>query len=82
MGERNVVEEGARVVAEPLDRMGNLVLGFAVAPDDGQQRPLDIARELLEPVIADAVSEVLRRDVLELMCLVDNRAMAVGITSP
>ena len=39
---------------------------------------LDVARELLEPVVAHAEAEMLRGDVLELMRFVDDRAAAGG----
>ena len=39
-------------------------------------RALDVARVVIEPVVADRASEVLRRDVLELVRLVDDGVAA------
>ena len=43
---------------------------------------VEIAGQRVDPVVADGAAEVLRRDVLELVRLVDDRALAAGITSP
>ena len=47
------------------------------------ERAIDVAREIVDAIVADGDAEVLRRDVLELVRLVDDaRSWHVGITSP
>src|SRR2546422_2815180 len=78
MCEGEIAEKCARVVAQLLDRLGDVVPRAPVVADNRDERPFDVARELLDAVVAQAVAEVLRRNVLELMRLVENRAMAGG----
>ena len=74
MREGELGEERPRVVAEPVEGLGEVVLRLPVLHGE----PLDIAGELLEAVVADAEPEVLRRDVLELMGLVEDDAATSG----
>ena len=74
VGDRQLGEECLRVVAQPLDRLDNLVLGGAVLDAAGRDQPFDVARELLDAVGADVEAEILRRDVLELVRLVEDRS--------
>ena len=74
MRERQLGEERLRVIAQPLDRLRDLVLRAPVLDAAGGDQPLDVARQLLDAVGADAEAEVLRRDVLELVRLVEDRA--------
>ena len=65
-------EEGAGVIAQPFDRLRDVVSRAAILSDDRDERSLDVARELLHPVRADAETEVLGRDVLDLVCFVED----------
>ena len=64
-------EERAGVIAQPFDRLRDVVSRAAILSDDRDERSLDVARELLHPVRADAETEVLGRDVLDLVCFVE-----------
>ena len=77
--ERQLGEERARVVAQALDGLGDLVpvAGRSSTPP-AATKPLDVARELLDAVGADAEAEVLRGDVFELVRFVEDRAAAGG----
>ena len=48
-----------------------------VAGRAGRDQPLAVAHELVEPVVAHRHAEILRRDVLELVRLVDDRVAAL-----
>ena len=66
------------MIAQPLDAfaISSCAVRSSTAPDAASA--LDVARELLEAIGADAEAEVLRRDVLELVRLVDDRVAAGG----
>src|SRR5689334_4160028 len=72
MREGEIAEEAAGVIAQPLDRLlelrGIRKTGHRARLDES----LDVTRIVFEPIVADRESEVLSRDVLELMRLVDN----------
>src|SRR5207248_8113393 len=76
--EREIAEERLRVLAQTLDGSADLAACLAIARCDDHQRSLDVARDFLEAVVADAVAEILSGDVLELVRFVDDRAVAIG----
>jgi len=78
MRERDLVEERRCVIAQTGDRFVDFrpVVRLFDRPRAGDF--LDVARELLEPVVAHAEAEMLSGDVLELMRFVDDRAAARG----
>src|SRR5436190_4021132 len=76
MRDRELREKCTRVVAESLDRSGDVVFGLAVVSDDSDERALDVTCEVLQTIRADRESKVLRRDVLDLMRFVENRVGA------
>ena len=65
-----------RAVSRTIERVAQL--GRPVARNAGRDQPLAVAHELVEPVIADRDTEILRGDVFELMRLVDDRIAAFG----
>src|SRR5204863_4514443 len=77
MGEREIAEEVARRVAQHLDGALDVIPRLSIVASAGDE-PLGVARELLDAIRADAQAEVLCRDVLELMRLVEDRAAARG----
>src|SRR5206468_10467499 len=76
MGEDQLVEEGAGAAAQTVDGLPGFVSGLALAVGDQRQRAFEVSREPFASIGADAVAEVLRGDVLELVGLVQNRAAA------
>ena len=78
MRERELGEEVTGVIAKLLDRLGDLVRRLAVRDSTGRDEAFGVARELLDPIVADAEAEILRRDVLELMRFVDDRGCTRG----
>ena len=76
MRERELAEERSRVIAQPLDGPGHLVRVAPAGDGAGSGEALDVPGQIFQPVVADRESEVLRRDILELMRLVDNRVRA------
>ena len=60
------------------DIAGNLIAAFRVAHQFGAERLVDIAGEVVEAIAAHRQPKVLRRDVLELMGLVDDGVAAAG----
>jgi hypothetical protein len=68
MREGELVEKGAGVIAKPVKRFADLVLCGPVL--DGE--PFDVARELLDAIVADADAEVLGGDVFELVSFVEH----------
>ncbi len=70
-GERS--EESAGAIAQPLQRLGDGVAIGLTLDSARRDEAFDVARQVLESVVADREAEVLRRDVLELMGFVDDR---------
>ncbi len=59
------------------------VAALAVGDQPRADGAVDVAHEILDAVAADREAEVLRRDVLELVRLVDDRVCcSAGMTSP
>ena len=73
MRERELGEEGARAIAQALDGLCDLVLRVSVLDAADRDQPFDVTGQILDPVVADAEPEVLRRDVLELVRFVEDR---------
>src|SRR5206468_12640185 len=78
MPECHRAEERPPAVAESFHRSRRLVTRFALVAGDDEQRPFDVARELLEPIGAGARAEVLRGDIFELVRFVEDGAVASG----
>ena len=69
-------EERARMIAHALGCGPQVVRSIRVGHQPRAERPVGVSREVVDPVVADRNPEVLRRDVLELMRLVQNRVPA------
>jgi hypothetical protein len=69
-------EEPPCIVAYPLRVVGDLAATLGIGYELRPERPLDVADEILDTVVADRHPEVLCRDILELMCLIDDRIRA------
>ena len=73
MCEAQFQKKRAGVIAQAGDRLGDLVAILPALAGTRRRKPLDVAREVLEPIIADRKPEILGRDILQLMGLVHNR---------
>ena len=71
--ERQAVEEHARAVGDSRERPGHF---FGLLRGRSRQQPLSVAYEIFNPVGTERTAEVLRRDVLQLVCLVDDEGRA------
>ena len=56
--------------------LGDLVAGLAIGERLRRGQALGVARQILEPVVADRQAEILRRDVLELVRFVEHEVAA------
>jgi len=68
--------EGPGAIAQTLDRFHQVVLHSLVGRHAGGRQAFDVTRQLLDPVVADAVAEILCRDLFQLMRFVDDRVRA------
>ena len=66
----------AGAIAQTGDRFGHLVAIPAALDGRGRGKPLDIARKVLEPIVADRDPEILSRDIFQLMGFVHDRVGA------
>ena len=66
-------EEPPRVIPDVLDVALQIVGAIAIRQLPAGDRPIDIAREVVEPVVADREAEILGRDIFELVRFVDDR---------
>ena len=69
-------KERQRVIVDARDRVADL--GIVILDHPEVQRALRVAHHIGDAVVADRDAEILRRDVFELMRLVDDRVVAVG----
>src|SRR5262245_55580051 len=66
------------MIAQPLDGALDLVSRMDVVDSPRREEALHISSKLLDAVGADAIPEVLRRDIFELMRFVENRTGTRG----
>src|SRR5947209_15900241 len=76
MSVRKVGEKSTRAIAQSIDGFRDLITIACLRDDSGGGEALDIAREFLDAVRADAEAEILGRDVFELVGFVQNRVAA------
>ncbi len=70
-------EESSRVLANPPRVVRDLIASLGVGHESRAKRLLDVAHQIIDAVTADRQAEVLGRDVLELVRLVDD-----GVAAP
>jgi hypothetical protein len=76
MGEGHVGEEGLRMRSQADGRLLDLVAVLRRLDGSRSREPVDVPAQVFDAVIADRDTEVLRRDVFELVGFVDDRRAA------